>query len=72
MPFSFPHPRTLADYSANKWLTFSKYLLNRTEALASNSNCSLVMNGYILEQNGGINYCQSVGVIPARDGYYQP
>lgn len=59
MPFSFPHFQTLADYSANKWLTFSKYLLNRTEALASNKNCSLIMSGYILKQNGGINYWEA-------------
>lgn len=40
----FPlHLQILAEYLANKWLEFSKHLLNRTEALASNS--SLAMNG---------------------------
>lgn len=57
-----------AKHSANKWLEFSNYLLNKTKALTSNSNCSK----WVKYQNKMVELIAEVLAIAARSGYNQP
>lgn len=55
LTFSSPYLQTLAADSTNKWLVFSKYVLNSTEALLPTLTIVLQCLGKVLEQNGKIN-----------------